>query len=370
MIHILLTSDLHLGKPENQFPLRAKDRSTTLRRIMSIAQNHDIVLFAGDLFDSPNPSKESMEELRSLVSIIRKRGSAVVGIPGFADGTDSEKSFYGSLGFDRSFVDGNTEDPFVFSKAGESVYIYGIPPYQNDKIQEIKKISSDGFHVGLFHAKVGSSDADSVEEGLIPPSKIKDLGLDFCALGHNHSFRLYKYLNRIVAAYAGTPESTDYKESGNRYVLSLTVENNKISQVKRMTVNSVQVHESFFDCTGKSADALHSFIKDAGESKTISRITITGRRGFLLNEQMIGRLAEKFYSLSILDLSHESARLIADRYSAENSLRGDFFTLLAERLSTGRIPRDISPDDLADILGNIASANNKMEEKLCALLTV
>ena len=63
-MRLLHTSDWHLGKKLNSFD-RLEEQRNVMREIVSIAdkQNVDMVVVAGDLFDTYNPSSEAQQLL-------------------------------------------------------------------------------------------------------------------------------------------------------------------------------------------------------------------------------------------------------------------------------------------------------------------
>ncbi len=89
MIRILHTADWHLGKRLQEFS-RLEEQKLVLEEIITIAdeQQVDLVLLAGDIFDTFNPSHEAVELFyRTLKRLSRNGKRAIVAISGNHDST-------------------------------------------------------------------------------------------------------------------------------------------------------------------------------------------------------------------------------------------------------------------------------------------
>jgi len=94
VVRILHIADLHLGKKLVEFD-RIDEQREVLEEIIDIADENDvsIVLVAGDIFDSFNPSAEANELLYRFLKRISKNGKrAVVAIAGNHDSADRIES--------------------------------------------------------------------------------------------------------------------------------------------------------------------------------------------------------------------------------------------------------------------------------------
>ncbi|MCH7402187.1 exonuclease SbcCD subunit D [Belliella kenyensis] len=89
MIKILHTADWHLGKRLQDFS-RMEEQKLVLEEITQIAdeQDIDLVLLAGDIFDSFNPSHEAVELLYKTLRRLSKNGARpIIAISGNHDST-------------------------------------------------------------------------------------------------------------------------------------------------------------------------------------------------------------------------------------------------------------------------------------------
>jgi DNA repair exonuclease SbcCD nuclease subunit len=368
MIRVLLTSDLHLGSGR-RFLIREADRLLTLKKIVSLAKDHDLLLIAGDLFDRVDPDETIIREVAQLFSILQNKGIRIVFAPGKNETAKGKPAgFMHALGAHRIFGDDNTE-PFVMEIGAQKLYIYGTSPALPEGNVGVKKTSDDGFHVGLFYTKIDDIDEADPPNEHLTIEDLKSRKLDFYALGHSHSFKLYKYLDMIVGAYPGSPEASDATETGDRYVLSLTINNNELTQIKRLTVNTVNVVRHEIDCEEHTLDTFIETIRKLKGDNVCAFVTITGRRPFLLPNDRIRECTLEFYRLSITDESTISIYTLAQHYADEQTLRGDFFRALIKSLDENTIPSDIDLNKLSDILSSITGDRKiPTEDWLCDLL--
>ncbi|MGB4269204.1 MAG: hypothetical protein WBK20_08490, partial [Spirochaetota bacterium] len=166
------------------------------------------------------------------------------------------------------------------------------------------------------------------------------------ALGHHHNFSMYKYKNKIIGAYPGSPEAVAFSETGDRYVLSITVTNNEIHQIKRITVNSLRIESLTIQCdTIHSNEKLHNLLKPYNKPSMVLHCTLEGVRSFDCNE--ILKICNRCAGVIIKDNSKLSGEFICAQYKDEKSLKGYFFTELQKNLDN--VPGEILLDIINDI---------------------
>jgi len=363
MVKVLLTSDLHLGIQQSDLPIRTAERIITLKKIIALAKEHDLLLIAGDLFHSESPDEEIIAEVTRLFAYLKKQGTTIVFSPGEHEcGSGKIPDFFQTLGSDKIF-DKISVEPFEYRKEAETIFIYGAPASHNADLSKIGKISDYGFHIGLFHA-----DLEHEDDTRLSVQDLKSFDLDFYALGHNHFFKLYKYQNEIIGAYPGSPEASQESECGDRYVLSLTVDKGEITQIKRLTVNSITVITHEFNCTTQHPDELLTFIKKNRSARNLAIITLIGDRAFPIPWEKINEMSPAYYHFEINDRSGRALEVLVTDFASENSLRGDYFAILGEKMRNG-LPESVDERQLSKILTLVTKEGSAIsEESLCALL--
>jgi len=183
-------------------------------------------LIAGDLFHGgeSNPVTPSVTGIVSQeLAALRQKGVEILYTPGECDRPLLEAGGPVSNDcFTHIFTSGDGSG-FSITRGNETVTVYGIASGPRGTVT-VRRKENGGFHMALLH---GDFCADEVGPGTEVPSlgrdEIRSLNLDFYALGHNHNFRIFKSRNRVIGAYPGSPEAVGPNETGERYVLSITI---------------------------------------------------------------------------------------------------------------------------------------------------
>ncbi len=369
MIKILFASDFHLGFKDTKLPIPEDFRLATFKRVSFLAKSHDILLIAGDLFDNANIDGEIIDIVKSEFRKIQDNGVKIICTTGENELNEhgDPLSFISNLNVTHLFLDSEGFNPYSFTKDNQKIFIYGLSAFNKADITRIKRINEDGFHIGLFHADFqfrGDSKDRSVRR--LRKKDIKSLDLDFYALGHHHQFRLFKSLGRIIGAYPGSPEATSFNESGDRYVLSMVIKENEIYQIKRLTVNSAMLKETVIDCTELSdSNTILEELNNNASSQAIHKMILKGKRDFMLDYHAIDGFNKDYYKLYFEDQSIPSIDVLIDEFNKEETLRGEFFSILKERKKIG-VPVEIDMMRLSDILNQIIKTGlYSTEEFLC-----
>lgn len=338
-------------------PVPESARQSTFRKICGLAREHDALLVAGDLFDGALVSDITFEMARTEFAELRARGVEIVLSPGERECGESggPAEFLSTLGVSHLFSGSGSDSCFTVSREGQTIWIYGAPAGRGDLIRSLRRTHEPGFHAGLFHADFRlREDGDSGSAPILKKSDIRAMGLDFYALGHLHFFKLFKYRNRIIGACAGSPEATSEDETGDRFVLSISVQNDEIYQIKRLAVNSIRLESISFDCAAVKPDEILSRLAQGISPRTILTCTLTGRRDYELDRRVMEKLSRAYHRLIIRDETVPGLRTIIEGYAGEKSLRGEFFRLLGERVSAGGVPEPVDSETLAGTLHDIA----------------
>lgn len=274
---ILHTSDWHLGKKlEGRTRIEEQYFFTIeLERIVE-KENIDIVIIAGDIYDTYNPPAEAEKLFYDCVKKISKNGK--VGIIIISGNHDSpqrlgaistlardfgviiyEKAFqkipegkYGDLNIYRS-----VEGGIFIEKDGKRIYLYALPypsetslaeDFSNIKFHErIREILKKGVELNeeniptvlTSHIYVAGSmgeGEESLELGGARAISLKDLPkADYIALGHVHKPMEFKEKN---AVYCGSP--LEYRVTENRFdkkIYIIELKNDK-TDIKSIILNN------------------------------------------------------------------------------------------------------------------------------------
>jgi len=371
-IKILFMSDLHLGVKNDLIHIPNYARVSTFRRIMAIAKVHDLLLIGGDLIDNSETGSDTIELIKTEFNKLRNENTEIVYTPGIGElsSQGSIPSFV--LDFNASCLFSNiiNSTPYLYIKDDQKLYIYGVPATAGYDISMIKKISDEGFHIGLFHVNFdfdGNANDSLVYK--LQKNDIKALGLDFYSFGFSHNFKMFKISDRIIGVCPGSPESTSFDEPGDRYVVSIVIKDNKLYQIKRLTVNSMKLYRNSFDCSNLATMGPMKELLEVNKSKkVIQRLTITGERKFVLHKTELEKYNNEFFKLDIIDESMPTIDALIEEFQYENSLRGEFFKILKEQIDRNNVPHDVDIKDLAKSLDIITRFGfNNLEDWLCTI---
>src|SRR5215212_3115273 len=220
MLRLLHTADVHLGARHADLG----DRAATQRERqfaafvatidLALAEKVDLVLIAGDLFDSNVQPKRSVERAAAQFERLVEARIRLVIAPGTHDVFDRASIYRaydlaamaGAVGSDLvTVLDPDHDD--VHLKSLDAV-VHGRcfatkrAPHSPLDGLDASKDGRAAWHIGLLHAAVaieGKTDRDDV---VITSEEIAGTNLDYLALGHWHSTRKGK-AGRTTWAYSG-----------------------------------------------------------------------------------------------------------------------------------------------------------------------
>lgn len=221
-ITLLHTGDLHLGFSYRGMAERADERQQdnleTFLYIISICQrqNIDILLIAGDLFDTPKPNRALLETVRKSFSDIED--TLVIISPGNHDYYESNGIYDDIEAWsDNVYIFRGEMDYFEFNIRNDKVRIYGAAfteRYQVESLMKQRRMIKDiAIHIGVFHGDLGSCGSVS-KYNRITATQIEDNRFDYTALGHLHSTEGICYAGASPYAYSGSPEGHGFDETG------------------------------------------------------------------------------------------------------------------------------------------------------------
>jgi len=371
-IKILFMSDLHLGVKNDLMYIPNYARVSTFRRIMAIAKVHDLLLIGGDLIDNSETGSDTIELIKTEFNKLRNENTEIVYTPGIGELSSQGSIPLFVLDFNPSCIFSNiiNSTPYLYIKDNQKLYIYGMPATAGYDISKIKKISDEGFHIGLFHVNFdfdGNANDSLVYK--LQKNDIKALGLDFYSFGFSHNFKMFKISDRIIGVCPGSPESTSFDETGDRYVVSIVIKDNKLYQIKRLTVNSMKLYKNSFDCSNLvTMGPMKELLEVNKSKKVIQRLIITGERKFVLHKNDLEKYNNEFFKLDIIDESMPTIDALIEEFQYENTLRGEFFKILKEQIDQNNVPHDIDIKDLAKSLDIITRFGfNNLEDWLCTI---
>ena len=356
MLRLLHTADVHLGARhadlgEQAAAQRERQLAAFVATIdLAIAEKVDLVLIAGDLFDSNTQPRRSVER---VAAELRRLGAArirTVLIPGTHDVYDRSslyrvhdlKALAGSAE-DDDLVTVLTPDRGVIHLPACDVIVHGTvfatkrAPYS--PLRDLRVTRADGatWQVGLVHGALaipGKTDSDEV---VVSREEIAATGLDYLALGHWHSTQRGK-AGGTTYAYSGAPEPVAVSQDGAGKVLLVTLEEtagSRIVEIEERTVGRTRFDQLEID-TGTVPDqpSLERRIAVLADPNLVLDVRLTGVRPDDLDvsvEEVEERLQTAFLKLRVRDLSR--AALTEGSLPPADTIAGAFIRNVEGRIA-------------------------------------
>jgi hypothetical protein len=111
-----------------------------------------------------------------------------------------------------------------------------------------------------------------------------------------------------------------------------------------------------------------TFIKKNRSARNLAIITLIGDRAFPIPWEKINEMSPAYYHFEINDRSGRALEVLVTDFASENSLRGDYFAILGEKMRNG-LPESVDERQLSKILTLVTKEGSAIsEESLCALL--
>jgi exonuclease SbcD len=327
MLRLLHTADVHLGARHADLG----DRAATQRERqfsafvatvdLALAEKVDLVLIAGDLFDSNVQPRRSVERAAAQLKRLVEARIRVVIAPGTHDVYDRASIYRaydiaamaGAVGSDLVTVL-DPDHPEVHLKNLDLVVHGRCFATKRAPTSPLAGLDVHGddratWHVGLLHAAVaieGKTDGDDV---VITTEEIAASHLDYLALGHWHSTTKGK-AGATTYAYSGAPEpiALDQDRAGNVLLVGLEAPNGK----KRVSIEERKVGKTSFEriqldaATVGSQPGLVSKLGERADPDLVLDVELMGVRPDELDvhvEEVESQLADRFLKVRVRDRS-------------------------------------------------------------------
>lgn len=363
-LSILHAADMHLGRSftgDDSFPpARAQDLLHTFGRICALAVDRhvDVLVIAGDLFDTYNPSPSAVGRAHHELDRVRGAGIPVCVIPGNHDdvwypGSIWRRDNLGTVLFDQA-----TFTAHRFQVRGTAVHIHGVA-YNHaicaDPVSLLQR-DGDGVHVAIVHATVDPPTHYPVQRRYYPLSSEALLAsrMDYVALGHIHRQHEFRQGLGTYACYPGSPEGLDPTETGDRYAALIDFDG-AIPSVELLQVNERAVTARLLDVTASTNDDIIQQIRAQADPNLLLRVTLTGTPDEVPDiEKLHAHLAAGFFWLGFKDETEMMGALWVESLAQQHTIAGTFVRTLQERIELSVDSDERTKLELALKLGLVA----------------
>jgi DNA repair protein SbcD/Mre11 len=371
MLRLLHTADVHLGARHADLGEQAaaqRERQFAAFKAavdLAIAERVDIVLIAGDLFDSNTQPRRSVERVAAELKRLVAAKIRTVIIPGTHDVYD-RASLYRI--HDLATMAGSTVDddlvtvltpdrPSVHLTACD-VVIHGPvfatkrAPYSPLRDLKVTPGEVATWNIGMVHGSLAIPDRTDHDEVVVTRAEIEATGLDYLALGHWHSAQQGK-AGGTTYAYSGAPEPVAVTQDGAGKVLLIALD--EVAGVRSVTIEERTVGRTRFEKLDVDASTL------ADQPELVKLLTSRADPDLVLDVRLTGVRPDE------LDVSTDEV---------EDQLKGSFLKVRVRdasvpALTKGNLP---SPDTIPgafirDVEGRIAELEAEGSEPAIAEAT-
>lgn len=226
MLRLLHTADWHLGRRFPMFPEEAQRKLTRARldvvsRILSVARRQSVhaMLCVGDIFDDPTPVQDFWEGLLKVLRDQTVPAAPLFFVPGNHDPLTTESVWASHHPFRANlpnWVHVVDRDDFTYDLTPEAV-LYARPcrskAGENDLAMALPaRDSGDArIRVGCVHGCTFDIDGHQTNFPISRDAGVSR-GLNYLAIGDNHSFRDVTPGSSVPTVYPGAPEPTAFDE--------------------------------------------------------------------------------------------------------------------------------------------------------------
>lgn len=346
-VRIVQIADVHLGAPLENFGEYARQRRSeqeaAFRRAVDAAlrARAQIVVVAGDLFDTFRPEPAAVELARRELGRLKEAGVKVLGVPGTHDSLTYPECVYHreSLPFHRFFTDPTFEDPATLEIEGVPVVVHGIaydPRRTGGGWETLARTRDDGIHVAVVHAACRFNPEWPIAEEDLPfrEEDLPGFGMDWIALGHYHNLRVFESGGRPVGAYSGSLEGRDWTETGPRHALVVEFEGpGRPPRVEPVEVHTRRTESRDVDVTGAADEAaMIDAVRAACDAEPLWKATLVGEPEVVPRPGSIASsLAPTHGHVRVEDETTLVESHVLDQRREEETVRGEFFRRLVAR---------------------------------------
>ena len=358
MLRLIHTADVHLGARHDDLgdqaaAQRERQFAAFVATVdLALAEKVDLVLIAGDLFDSNVQPRRSVERVAAQLERLAEARIRSVIIPGTHDSYE-RSSIYRA--YDLKALSGSTPDDDLVTvltpdltaihlTACDTVVhgpVFATKRAPQSPLKGLDATAPDAlsatWRIGLVHGSIaipGKTDRDDV---VITTDEIAATHLDYLALGHWHSAQQGK-AGGVTYAYAGAPEpvALDQDRAGKVLLVDL----DQRAGQRTVSVSERQVGRTRFEkqvldaATVASQPALLASLKGLADPDLVLDVRLTGVRPDELDldiDEIEAALAPSFLKVRVRDVSMPA--LTEGAFPPPDTIAGAFIRDLEVRIA-------------------------------------
>lgn len=320
---IIHTGDLHLGsKIESKLPKeKAEERRIDLqlafKKMLDFAESQGVkaVILAGDVFDSDRPFKKDRAFFLNAVNshpdidFLYLRGNH-----------DNERNIETIPANLKLF-----SDNWVYYEY-DDVCISGLEITSNNCISYYNNLQLDKNkkNIVVLHGQVDGG----IGNGKINLNKLRNLGINYLALGHVHAYQEGKLDDKGVYVYCGCLEGRGFDETGSKGFVMLDTERLTYEFIENSIKKIIEYNIDISSATDRFS-AVDIIKKSLVYNRNdIIRITLIGKVSYEIDfvKELAIELGSSFY---FVDVKNKTQRQIDRSFLlSDNSIKGEFYRVV------------------------------------------
>ena len=344
MLTFIHASDFHLDSafgalPAGQAAQRRRESRELGFRLANYVNSHGVqlVLLAGDLFESSGAFRETGEQLAEALGQMEAR---VFITPGNHDWV-GPGSVWDTVAWPEN-VHIFRESTMAAVEVPEwDLVVHGAaftgPEQVAGQLTGFAAPEDGRVHIGLLHGEV-----DPAEDryGPIRREEIAASGLTYLALGHIHKRAEPRTAGKTLYAWPGCPEGRGFDELGEKGFYRGTISDEGKTALEFVPFARHRYEILEVDVTGRQPRAAVEAALPAETARDLYRILLTGEtgEGGAGAKAIQEALADRFFALEVRDHTRMAEDIWAR--AGEDSLRGLFLAELRRQLEAAQTDRE------------------------------
>jgi exonuclease SbcD len=344
MIKLLHTADHQLGVKFSGFGEKGRQLRQAVKESLkatvdvALAEPIDLVLIAGDLFDSNAVSRNLVDE--AVVQLKRLAPIPVCILPGTHDCYDASSVYRRPEFRDMPHVHIFTDEITSIVFANLDLTVYGranlSPTGTESPLRGLARNDETKYHVAMAHGEMAIEGKSAGDYYPIEGREIAASGMNYVALGHWHRFADFSQ-GDVKAFYCGAPETLSFEEGEESgYVLLVSidesatrVEKKRVGKYLWKTVN-LEI-EAF-----ETEQGLIKEIQKHADPNTLLRVRLSGLKPVTWDvgeERLVDELEDSFFLLEVIggELTTSLEPIRAGDFP-ETTVMGQFLRLMEKRI--------------------------------------
>ncbi len=328
MLRLLHTADVHLGARHADLGEKAavqRERQFAAFRAtvdLALAEKVDLLLVAGDLFDSNVQPRRSVERVAAELARLAGATIRTVIIPGTHDVYDRASVYRAYDLVALAGLPATSDRVVVLTPERPEVVLAALDVVVHGRVFATKRAPRDPLEglstagdgratwkIGLVHGSVRIPGRTEHDEVVVAPEAIAASGLDYLALGHWHSMQRGQ-AGATVWAYPGAPEpvAVDQDRAGNVLLVTLEERNGRRSMaVAEKRVGRTRFERLDLDMREVAGQpALAARLAERADPDLVLDVRLIGVRPDdmdLAPDEVERELADRFFRVRVRDAS-------------------------------------------------------------------